>query len=378
MARSKLQDKLAKRQAAEAALQKLIQTPYRREKKSKRNKQLSGDSLAGRLDLESLECTLLNQPQDYKPRSCNYDRQVREFIKFTLCRYVVPRFMFQTWFWNDHPDEEKRHRQWFVCMAQGGSLYKKHAKGMLSKAETADFVRDSDNRLSIEQNIWRAKLKGMGATQEYAKLIVTSRFSNVAHHDEFWNSVARFFVAHNVPRSEMNELIDFLRNIHLDDENFSLKGRTLQSVTKLSNEWHEEQIRKQSKYGKSWEGMGIEPWTYSTKFTPPGDNKRMSRLYTIEEITNSKSLFAEGRNMGHCVGSYVRDCENSTSSIFKMESVDEFQGFKKHLTIQVRRTSRSVAQARGKHNERPTKAQQNVLGAWMKKHQFTQTRYSWF
>lgn len=380
MARSKLQTKLAEKQAKEAEIQQQLSlaAKHPHKSKAKRDKLLSLSDILKYLKMGPLE-SLSSYPtvrsfDTFKSKSCNSSRQINEFIKHVFCRYPVPRFMFGVW----HLGSEEKFRPWFICLAQGGSLYKEHTKTVMSKAETADFVRNSDNRLGIEQNIWRAKLKAMGANDECAYSIVTSRFCEVASVAlKFWTDVARFFVNNKVPKNDMDEILDFLRNKYREDENFSLKGRTLASITKLSNEWHEEQVRKQSTYGKVWEGMHLEPWTYTTKFNHPYNKTRVSKVYTIEEITDSKSLFAEGRQQGHCVGSYVRDCELGHSSIFKMESVDEINGFQKHLTIQVNIKSKRVVQARGKYNAKPTTTQQAVLDAWRQKHNLIESRGWW-
>lgn len=376
MARSKLQGELAEREAKEEQIQRQLHAaakhPHKR--KAKRDKQMSLQAILGHLKISEYRYPTVRPIEEFSSKSCNRSRQVNEFIKHAFCKYHVPRFMFGVW----HLGREEKFRPWFICLAQGGSLYKEYAREVMSKAETADFVRNSDDRLHINQNIWRAKLKGMGANSNYAYSVVTSRFNDVAQFTKFWEDVARFFIKHNIPKQNLDELLDFLRNRHLDDETFSLKGRTLASITQLSNEWHEEQIRKQHKYGTVWEGMHIKPWTYITRLNHPHDKRKIERVYTIEEITNSKDLFHEGRTQGHCVGSYVRECESQRSSIFKMESIDEINGRKKHLTIQVGRQSKTVMQARGKHNAMPTPVQQDVLNAWTKYHNFSQRNLSYW
>jgi hypothetical protein len=110
---------------------------------------------------------------------------------------------------------------------------------------------------------------------------------------------------------------------------------------------------------RQWQPSGINGFEWVE-----GSLERQNfKCWTIRELLSSKSLIAEGRQMKHCVATYAGSCARTHSSIWSVE-VESYDGTAKALTVEVRNSTRSISQARGKANRLPTEKERNVLSRW--------------
>ena len=97
----------------------------------------------------------------------------------------------------------------------------------------------------------------------------------------------------------------------------------------------------------------------------PFEADRFGWHWEISELTNSRALFAEGKDMGHCVGFYSGECQRGESSIFSLRSRKLSAGeMDREVTIEVNRDSRRLQQARAFQNKRPHSVTQRVILEW--------------
>ena len=276
--------------------------------------------------------------------------------------------------WNDRPVDNlalDAFVDWYVAAAQGKSLYKLHTRGILSKKETHLFLQAPDH-YSCKQALWWAKAIGEGGDVGVAHRIANSafntRFDTDKIMDEFWVSVMRFFVQNPVSINEMNNLFDYLMAEHRDNAHFKMKGRSLDSIRRKSEEWHRLQIKQSKIGGGTWEGMPVETWTEKT------GKKNNRTTWTVEQINTGNALLREGQKMRHCVSSYKRECMEGRTAIFSMSSV---VGWKEHrnLTIEVTIDKWQVVQVAGFGNRRATNQEHNILRHWAREHDLEVAAY---
>ena len=87
------------------------------------------------------------------------------------------------------------------------------------------------------------------------------------------------------------------------------------------------------------------------------------RVWTITELLTNQALVLEGREMRHCVATYVDRCVRRQSSIWSMQ-VEDHHGLHRVLTIEVDLPRRMVCQARMKCNHLPQDQEREMLKRW--------------
>ena len=273
------------------------------------------------------------------------------------------------------PDPHKYAKKWFLTIASGGSLYKEHMKEFMTKKEVHLFLNSNYPGMIIDQHLWMAKLICMGADKEHATQITNTVIANREVSDKFWLDVARFFVVNNIRKDEMREILDCLVDVKKENEDFSMKGRTLQSIIRLSNNWHIDMTRKKACKNRVWEGYSIKDWAFEQIIKLPTGSKGR-RSWKIEQITSEKRLVSEGNRMGHCVYSYVRDCITGNCAIFHVTCDETFEN-NSGLTIEVRNNGQ-IVQIKGKHNRSPRPHEEKVIKQWAQDNNLIYTNNNWW
>lgn len=284
-------------------------------------------------------------------KSLDKTKHFLEEVRLTYCKYPVPKFLYRSW--TDKAEEE--YQDWFKVVGAGHSLYKKCSKGVLTKKGTFYFLK-APNDLTITQNIWWARVRSFGGNEGVAYRIAKSRIGEQCITDEFWISVARFFMVNNVPMKELSELLDFIRHAYATIERFSMKGRTLQSVQRLSYAWHKEMHQKKDYKKLQWTGADFSNGTFTT-----GKDEHKKR-WIMKQLLTSAELVSEGSAMRHCVGGYASSCANGGTSIWSLSTVDTFGQHKRSLTIEMR--GDQVVQMRGRANRLCRPDEKAVVEKW--------------
>jgi hypothetical protein len=140
--------------------------------------------------------------------------------------------------------------------------------------------------------------------------------------------------------------------------NFSMRGRTVNSLLKAVDSWHKElgKIAKGGKY--AWKKSPIQEY----KFTEGRKETKNMKIWRIEELLSSKELIEEGRQMKHCVATYAGSCKSGKCSIWKMELETE-NGKEKRLTIEVG-SDMIIKQIRGKCNRLAQEKELAIIRSW--------------
>ena len=80
---------------------------------------------------------------------------------------------------------------------------------------------------------------------------------------------------------------------------------------------------------------------------------------------SSDELYAEGREMSHCVSSYARSCAEGRCAIYSLTRFNE-EGTIREATIEVSMESKKIVQSRKKHNADLTSEDKSIIKAWSK------------
>lgn len=300
-----------------------------------------------------------------KTKSQNPRKRELELLRFLFQKYPVPSFMEDVWFNNNL----NQYIPWYLAVAQGESLFKHHAKGILTKKECF-FLLKAPNDFDFIQNLWWSKAMALGASVGAANNIARSKLRRQPANltNEFWYTVVMFFVKYPMSPSKIDDIIDFIMVKRQENPQYSLTGRTPATFEKQLEEWHR-LLAKQKTYGEDhWIGRTDLPdWTYiQGKISDSGEDNRI--IWSMYQIKNGKDLVKEGAAMHHCVASYRGGCMAGRCSIWSLTKyIPKTLDTKKCLTVELDRCD-VVVQARGFANRLARPEERTILHKWLLEH----------
>lgn len=158
-------------------------------------------------------------------------------------------------------------------------------------------------------------------------------------------------------------LFDYLKNLRneyiRDGKIFLLKGRSIDNLILEMEDWHKK-LNKSKSDGSVWNGKFEELF-----FGKISENEFQSDVYIFTELTTSKQLLAEGKDLSHCVYSYRNNCINGKCHIISVKR--KLNGITKRvLTIEVSNFDK-VVQIRGKGNRKATNSEMFFVEKWKNK-----------
>jgi hypothetical protein len=317
----------------------------------------------------------LRAPEDWRCRikSRSEERRFVDFLRFSFARYRVAAHLENAWieeFTDDLVDRIAQLpeiqpmrgsrpdlRRWYLVAAQGGSLYKQHTSAYLTKLETHHFLTAPDDIRSSQRALWYAVGRAQTERVEVARLIGQSELACYSIASIWWKEVARFFARNPVPLHEMNDLIDYLHTAKVENQEMSLKGRSLQALQRRREEWHRALRKHNAIGGGSWAGRPIPDVDYEA-----GSEKKRA-IWRLRQIKTGNELFREGQRMHHCVVSYKHLCLNGQVSIWSLTSEFPLGHINRGVTIEVRKDG-AIVQCRGFANRLPYRNEVAVVKRW--------------
>jgi hypothetical protein len=324
-----------------------------------------------------------------RTRSGHRDKQALEMARHLFGRFRVPRVLEQAWsaYLPDAPEDRRalaqrppgapeavlrrpagnlsRHdfRAWFICVATGGSLYKQHAKNLLTKKETHIFLA-APPALDLCQAIIYAVALAAGISTGGALRLARSKLAQ-KDFTPFWFDVVRFFcLPENLPASVavVNDLTDYLDNRHREDAAFRLLGssQTLPAILRRMEQWHRALARAKDLVGISWDGVDLPDHTIEQR---DPENKGLMLTWCFKQIVTGRELAAEGTAMRHCVFGYKSSCAAGDCSIWSLTQTSGLGVKTRRLTIEVSRYG-EIRQKRGLANRQPRPEEEHAINQW--------------
>ena len=337
----------------------------------------------------------VRSPDDFslRTRSSHRSKQALEMARHLFGRFRVPRTLEQVWeaYVSDAPADRRElprtgrfngapaperlknvnlrntdFRAWYICVATGGSLYKEHTKGLLSKKETFVFL-NAPAALDLCQSVIYAVARCAGANDGEAQRLARSKISEKPF-GEFWFDAVRFFcLPGNMPRavSVVDDLSDYLSARHMEDRAFRLLGssQSLAAVLRRMEQWHRALARAKDLSGVAWTGVDLPDHTIERK-APKMEN--LVETWHFHQIITGKELAAEGTAQRHCVFGYKTRCIKGDCSIWSLTKAEPFGVPARRLTIEVNRYG-EIVQKRGLANRLPRAEEEHIVSLWASK-----------
>lgn len=313
----------------------------------------------------------------WKPRSHNPGKQFASLLRHLFTQYDVPLFMDKAWLTNN-----QIHQNWYKHLGAGNNI--RTADGLpikLTKKMAHNFLLAPET-YPIEAALRRAQIMALGGDQRLSDAILDTRLITNFENDQFWLSVLQFFIRN--PMLDplwINPIVDYIWNQKFEDRlefteagvaenigpaqpNFSMHARTVNSLIKQVEAWHGQLGRTKSK--QQWSKSRIKDF----QFIEGQKESKNMKVWRIYELLSSAHLTAEGRQLRHCVASYVHSCVSGSSSIWTMEVQTE-EGTSKLLTIEVRLGDLNIRQIRGFKNRFPNQKEREIIQRWASQESLT-------
>lgn len=287
---------------------------------------------------------------EWKPVSKNSSKQMNELAFYLFCQYPVPEFMYKAFF----EKKETLYVIWFMHIGTGKKIKDLTRMPIPFTQKMGHYLLQSPSKFNIQEALRWAQVRGLGGDNRLAERFAYSWLGNKHYADEgFWEAFIRLVVSGGMfNHDKLTELIDYVRESKTENMNYSLKGRTLQSLTRQSDEWHKKEILV--KGAQTWSTCGIDGFKIEKK----------EEVIALEELLGSKLLANEGRDMKHCVGSYVSYCRMGRSAIFSMRKYSSGVLKETMATIEVNLASKRVVQAKAKLNAKISVESKKHLEIW--------------
>lgn len=305
------------------------------------------------------------------------EQVVADLATFLLGKFRVPLFLSRVWF-EDDSSELDGQRQWFIGYSRGKRFRDLCLPIAMTRRMERLFLASPDH-FSLIKAMRRAEVLALGGTPELADTVLQTRLGRSLEHGDFWRSVLHFFVAKlaDLDLAQIGPMIDYFSAIRYEtteihtpygihrlapeQPNYSLKGRSLASVMRAMEKWHQNlgfQQRRLQCWPKS-------PWNSYTYVEPSTKSDHPPVRWTIVELLTSHELQIESKVMHHCVVTYAGKCQRGQASIWSLRRrVMDQHGSKSILTFEVDPHRQTIVQIRGYRNRRAEGKPLRLLAKW--------------
>jgi hypothetical protein len=307
-------------------------------------------------------------------RPGGWRRAVCSLAQHLVCTYAVPPFLGASWYAVDDASAEKK-REWFVAHARGASFRSLDLPIVMTRKMEHIFLTSRDH-LAFEHAMRRAELLALEASDEVVQAVLATRLATDLRNGEFWRTVWTFLIANarTIDPAQIGPMIDFIQAIRHERvavetqdgtvmrdpplPSFSMKGRTVQSMLRLMQDWH--RSLGVANGGLTWAPSPLRPMLMEE---PSQEPSAPPIVWQLMELTNGAQLRTEGSALHHCVASYADRCWRGASRIWSLRA-RRGDRVRHVLTIEVDLKRRAVVQARGWGNRAPSGKSLRLLQDW--------------
>lgn len=293
----------------------------------------------------------------WKPASKQRASQFSELVSYLFCRYPVPVFLYKAFI----NERDQRFMRWYIDLGTGASMKDMMSMPIPFTQRMGHFFLQAPEKFTVTEALRWAQVKGLGGGDPLAHRIVYSWLSTKPFGDEeFWQSFLRILVREEAFMFDhLTGMIDYLREMKRENPDYSLKGRTCNSLIRQSHEWHRRFADRKENY--SWKPCGIEGMRIV----------KNEEAIIMEELTEYRVMAQEGRAMKHCVASYSYYCANGRTAIFSLRKYAGSVLLERLATIEVNMHMRRIVQAKAKLNKPISDEAKKYMMIWKEKESLT-------
>jgi hypothetical protein len=334
-----------------------------------------GEVVAGLLALADFHADWLRPVEAWEPAGSNPLPQFASLARHLLAAYPVPAFLTSVWL-RGRTAEARRQQGWFVHVGAGRNLRTADLPLPYTRM-MAHHALQAPDHLTVEQALRWGQVRGLGGSKALANAVAATRLGRSFEGEDFWATVLHFLVNHpDLDVARVGPIVEYLydqRFVPVEQfdtvtgpvesrppqPNLSMKGRKPRSFLRRVRDWEDRLGSSEAHSVQCWPRCDIGPFRLAEEAT----SDRPARVWAIRELLSSRALWAEGRAMHHCVATYAGRCLRSRSTIWSM-TVQDRDGLRRVLTVEVDPSAREVVQARRCFNRPPYPKDREVLNLW--------------
>ncbi|WAS92623.1 PcfJ domain-containing protein [Nannocystis punicea] len=308
---------------------------------------------------------------------------VHSLAQHLMGRYPVPRMLASAWFGDDSSPRDEE-RGWFIEHAGGCPFRKLTGLPLQLTRKMEQILLKSPADLPVRAAIRRAELLALGAEPELVLAILQTDLAADLRHDEYWRGVFEWMIRNwdAIGPEKVGLIVKYVRATQIREREadgsagaqvdpmpeprFTGGARTPESLWRQIGAWQREvqrarelELQKTRNAAKTWAGAGWAGLRFCDENSGPSVTE-----WEIGELLSSSGLWAEGRALRHCVGTYVRRCVRGISSIWSLRSAGRDGEFASRFTIEVEPVSRRIVQIRGFANCRVEGLAREIIARW--------------
>ncbi|MFT5819540.1 MAG: hypothetical protein ACI8ZM_000765 [Crocinitomix sp.] len=325
------------------------------------SKLLDNDAcIIGLIHMTTNHNKFIREIEMWEKSSHNPLKQFSSLLRHLFCAYYVPEFLDSAWL----ESEGKEPRKWLTVMGVGINIRKLNHVPINMTKKVAHAFGKAPGNLTVNEALRWAQVVGKGGDERLANFILRSRLGRNDFADEaFWDNAILFLVnAGMFDYEKIAEIIDFLLVQRGINSTYSLKGRTIPSIIRASDDWHNDQQQMRQRGGKLiWTSSHIDE-TFIEEGT---DEKQVT--YSIIELRSTKELLTEGRKMNHCVATYASSCYKKKCAIFSIRKKTALSNEETLATLEISLQSRRIVQAKARYNKTINNKALTLMKSWAKK-----------
>lgn len=217
--------------------------------------------------------------------------------------------------------------------------------------------RDYSSSFSMNEPLIYAFVIGLGGNYKMAAEFC-NMYSQINDFD-FQKSIVQFLIRNEINDTAiMKRLLGYINHMRRESRReYSLKGRTLASLSRAANDYYAEQERQAEVLDLAERGLLNVHWNGADY---QSFNKKEKEIeYKIVQLCTGLELAYESKVMSHCVRSYVHYCMEGSASIWSLRTkLEKEEKWESLVTLEID-MNHKIVQAKAKYNARPK-------GDWMK------------
>lgn len=326
--------------------------------------------------------------ESWRPKGGSAWPVLASLAEHLFASFPMPRFLGSVWLDGHGVAERLPQHEWYKQLGRGESVRRIDLPIRLTRAMAHRFLQAPDHFTVTHALRW-AQVITLGGSDELVAALLATRLGERLENEADWEDVIRFFVEHpELPAEQVGPIVDFVQQQRFEVRDgvrpdgsfgpvppprpdFTLKGRTPAALLRLMAAWHEA-LGKHVEPEVTWPPAPLKPFQRVERISRPPrahDPRGQAapdeevRVWTISELCSSRELVLDGRQMHHCVATYVRACRFRLSSIWSLQ-LETRNGRCRLLTIEVQLATRKIVQARRKYNGWPQAAELALMAEW--------------
>ena len=190
----------------------------------------------------------------WRPKSKNVYKQFESLVLHCFEKYSMPKFFYSAFF----EKENRNQARWFIHMANGGKLKDCFKFPLTLTKRFSHLFMNSPDCYNVNEAIRYAQVLSIYKDSLLAHSIAKSRLALNFEYNDFWEKFIHLVANGGMfDHSKIDEMVDYLNAELEENPNYSLKGRTLASVMRRSDDWHAAFMGYHSNSNTKWHGCGL-------------------------------------------------------------------------------------------------------------------------